>query len=318
MNLSPSYTLSLRPLVLLLLILCMGVGENSGQEVSNSSEQSLFDLPINQKEPIKKQSILNPKKARTLKTPRDSDGRFVKDTLLAFDAIRKEVHPASGAKEAELFFTISNPTQSPITITSILPSCGCTAANSPTLPWTLNPGENDQLRLTVNLREKYGILSKSVTVMSTAGRKFLSFKIHLPELTSEQKANRRTMSVRMSNIHKAMRNRQVVFQGHCRACHFDPCEGKEGEALFQAACGICHDTPNRASMVPDLEAAPQGLDRNHAYWKTWITEGKEKTLMPAFHEKQGGPLNTKRIETLAAFLTSKYQRSVNEVKGNKP
>jgi hypothetical protein len=311
-------TLSLQPLALVLVSFNLWTSTALGQASLGDSEKSLFELPITQPQVTKKQTVYIPQKTGTFKTPRDSEGRFVKDTLLAVDAIRKEVHPEPGATEANLSFEISNPTQSPITITSILPSCGCTAAKAPKLPWTLNPGEKDQLKLTVNLREKYGILSKSVTVMSTAGRKFLSFKIHLPDLTKAQKANQRTMSARMSNIHKAMRNRQVVFQGHCRACHFDPCKGKKGEELFQAACGICHDTPNRASMVPDLESAPQGIDRNHDYWKTWITEGKEKTLMPAFHEKQGGPLNSNRIEILAAFLTSKYQQPGNEAKGKKP
>ena len=126
------------------------------------------------------------------------------------------------------------------------------------------------------------------------------------------------MSVRMSNIHKAMRNRQVVFQGHCRACHFDPCEGKEGEDLFQAACGICNDTPNRASMVPDLEIAPTGIERNHAYWKNWIALGKEQSLMPAFHEKHGGPLDENRIKALAAFLTIRYQKATQPFKVENP
>ena len=277
------------------------------QGASLNESGSLFDLPFNSQAATPKKVSSRPRQRGSLKTPRDADGRFIEDSLLEFDATRKDVHPEPGSDEVDLFYKISNPTHKPITITSILPSCGCTAAKSPELPWTLNPGNSDDLNLTVDLSGKSGVISKSVTVFSTAGRKFLSFKVHLPELTEEQKKNRRSMSVRMSNIHKAMRNRQVVFQGHCRSCHFDPCEGKEGEDLFQAACGICHDTPNRASMVPDLENAPAGIARNHDYWKTWITIGKEKTLMPAFHDKHGGPLNTQSIEKLAAFLTNKYK-----------
>ncbi len=296
-----------RSLVHWIVGLHFGTGSIFGQATSVDSSKSLFELPIPKKatEHVTNHSIK--KRSQSLKTPKDSEGRFIQDTLLAFDSTRKEIHPDPKAEVADLAFEISNPTKSPITITSILPSCGCTAAKSPQLPWTLNPGEKDQLKLSVRLSGKSGILSKSVTILSTAGRRVLSFKVHLPELTPDQKGNRRSMSVRMSNIQKAMRNRQTLFQGHCKACHFIPCEGKEGEDLFQAACGICHDTPNRASMVPDLEHSPEGVHRNVAYWKTWITQGKEKSLMPAFHEKYGGPLNTERIEQLAAYLTEKYK-----------
>lgn len=305
-------------LVLIATSFSLWTGIAYGQQASGNALDSLFQLPFNSQAPTEKKVTTFAKKERSLKTPRDADGRFVTDSLLEFDTTRKDVHPEPGSDKVDLFYKITNPTKKPITITSILPSCGCTAAKSPQLPWTLNPGKSDALNLTVDLRGKSGVISKSVTVFSTAGRKFLSFKVHLPELTKKQKENRRSMSVRMGNIHKAMRNRQVVFQGHCRSCHYDPSEGKEGEDLFQAACGICHDTPNRASMVPDLEKAPEGVARNHNYWKTWITLGKEKTLMPAFHEKHGGPLNTQRIEKLAAFLTKKYQTSSKTISEETP
>lgn len=305
-----------KSLALIATSLSLWIGTLFGQEGLGTKPDSLFELPFNSQASSQKQAT--PKKQSSIKTPRNSDGRFIKDTLLKFDAARKEVYPEPGSNEANFFYEITNPTKHPIKITSILPSCGCTAAKHPSLPWTLNPGDSDKLNLTVDLKGKSGMLNKSVTILSTAGRRFLSFKVHLPELTGEQKENRRSMTVRMSNIHKAMRNRQVVFQGHCRSCHYNPSEGKEGEDLFQAACGICHDTPNRASMVPDLEKAPEGIDRNHHYWKTWITLGKEKTMMPAFHEEHGGPLNTQRIEKLAAFLTQKYQRSRNSISEKTP
>ena len=56
-----------------------------------------------------------------------------------------------------------------------------------------------------------------------------------------------------------------------------------------------------------LKKKPEGIERNHAYWKEWIAIGKERTLMPGFHEDHGGPLNTQRIEKLAAFLVQKYR-----------
>lgn len=292
---------------LAVVFLNLWLGTVFAQVISDNESDALFRLPIHSELSRQEGAGIESKKTRSLKTPRDSDGRFVKDTLLEYDATHKDIHPDSRSEKVELFFEIANPTLEPITITTIMPSCGCTAAKSPELPWTLNPGKADLLHLTVDLMGKSGVISKSVTVLSTAGRKSLSFKLHIPELTGHKEKKSRSMAIRMSNIDKARRNRQVVFQGHCRSCHFNPSEGKEGEELFQSACGICHDTLNRASMVPDLEKKPEGITRNHAYWKEWIAIGKEKTLMPGFHEDHGGPLSTQRIEKLAAFLVQKYQ-----------
>jgi hypothetical protein len=67
-------------------------------------------------------------------------------------------------------------------------------------------------------------------------------------------------------------------------------------------CGICHDSPNRATMVPDLHKLT--VPTNQDFWQTWITTGKAGTLMPAFAAAQGGPLNDVQIASLAAYLNA--------------
>ncbi|MDA7670748.1 DUF1573 domain-containing protein [Verrucomicrobia bacterium] len=163
------------------------LGTVFAQVISDNESDALFRLPIHSELSGQEGAGFETKKTRSLKTPRDSDGRFVKDTLLEYDATHKNIHPDPRSEKVELFFEITNPTLEPITITAIMPSCGCTAAKSPELPWTLNPAKADLLHLTVDLMGKSGIISKSVTVLSTAGRKSLSFKLHIPELTGHEK-----------------------------------------------------------------------------------------------------------------------------------
>ena len=46
--------------------------------------------------------------------------------------------------------------------------------------------------------------------------------------------------------------------------------------------------------------------RDAAYWRKWIAEGKEQTLMPAFHEKHGGPLSETQVESLVTFVLKNF------------
>ena len=86
--------------------------------------------------------------------------------------------------------------------------------------------------------------------------------------------------MRAQNQKVAAANRQMVFQGECASCHAAPTKDKYAGELFQSACGVCHTAPNRAKMVPDLLVARS--QRDEAFWRKWISEGKEGTLMPAF------------------------------------
>jgi mono/diheme cytochrome c family protein len=73
-----------------------------------------------------------------------------------------------------------------------------------------------------------------------------------------------------------------------------------GRDLYQAACAICHNSPNRAEMVPALDKLPQPTDLN--FWTQAITVGKPGTLMPAFAAEHGGPFTPEQISSLARYL----------------
>ena len=98
----------------------------------------------------------------------------------------------------------------------------------------------------------------------------------------------------------AATNAQAIFKGDCAACHANKARGLLGKELYMAACGICHDSPQRAAFVPDLHGskAPASLDD----WKAIITRGKPHTMMPGFAGAQGGPLSETQVSSLATYL----------------
>jgi mono/diheme cytochrome c family protein len=115
----------------------------------------------------------------------------------------------------------------------------------------------------------------------------------MPELTDEERA---------AGVAAAKLDRQAVFKGNCASCHLRKIEGKYGQRLYETLCAICHESPHRAPVVPDLHNLQ--IPTNEEFWRTWITYGKPGSLMPAFATSQGGPLSDIQIASLAAYLNA--------------
>ena len=220
------------------------------------------------------------------------------DGVLAWDATTKETNVVANTRTAQFTFGFTNVSTAPVVILTVRPSCGCTTTKLPSLPWTLAPGTNGQIEATVNLYVATGTLYKTLTVYTDKGTKTLMLKItilpfQMPKLSeAEREANRKL----------AAADRQLVFKGQCATCHVQQGEGKYGQALYQADCGICHDSAHRATMVPDLHAIK--TPTNFEFWRTWIAHGKAGSLMPAFSKVDGGPLSDMQINSLASYLTA--------------
>ena len=218
--------------------------------------------------------------------------------VLAFDATTKTVDTMEGTDFAKFTFSFTNVTANIVTILNVHPSCGCTTAEMPPVPWQLAPGTNGEMRLSVNLAGKSGILNKSVKFTTDKGQRDLWMRINLApapkiEMTDAQRA---------AGLAAAKIDRQAVFKGDCATCHVKPAEGKYGQQLYDTACGICHAAEHRASMVPDLSKLT--VPTNEEFWRTWITYGKPGSLMPAFAQSQGGPLSDIQIASLATYLNA--------------
>ena len=121
---------------------------------------------------------------------------------------------------------------------------------------------------------------------------------------------------RLKNMRLAMADRQAVFKGECARCHSEPAAGKSGAQLYTAVCGNCHDSIHRAALVPDLKALAHPTSPEH--WRKWIVEGKTGSMMPAFAQSAGGPLENGQIESLVQFLTETITRKSPNAGGALP
>jgi mono/diheme cytochrome c family protein len=211
--------------------------------------------------------------------------------------------PATGTA-----FSADSVMQSPVTIQNVHPSCGCTTAQLPPIPWTLAPGTNGQIGVTVNLAGKYGTVVKSVHVGTDEGAYDLIVQITIVR----QSIKPPTDAERMRQMEIAHADRQAVFRNDCAACHVKPGQSKYGKDLFDADCAICHEAQHRASMVADLHTLT--VPTNYDFWHTWIAHGKPGTFMPAFSTAEGGPLSDMQITSLADYLNSAIPSRVRQMR----
>ena len=231
---------------------------------------------------------------------------------LVWDAEMKEASPAAGEATANYTFWFTNTSSQEVVINAVRTSCGCTTAKLPTMPWHVSPGTNSPLEVSIDLRGKSGVISKAVTVDSTAGIKSLIIKVNIaggaPQ-TAVQIPGHPVMNDvdRLKNMQSALADRQVVFKdAKCATCHADPAKTLAGgPQLYTAVCGICHDSVQRAALVPDLKAPKHETDID--YWKQWITYGKAGSMMPAFGKADGGPLSEQQIAALADYCVKTFQ-----------
>jgi cytochrome c5 len=210
--------------------------------------------------------------------------------LLTWDATSKQIASKRGETNVVFVFNLTNRMAGDVVIEAVKPSCGCTVARFPDLPWKVQPGESGQISVDVDITGRIGLLTKTIAIETRGATNLLTVNVQLPELTQRELNQRR-----------AFTDRQAVFKAGCAECHKKPALSKMGEPLYKAACGICHDAVHRADMVPDLHALNKPTDR--AYWDQWIRNGKPGTFMPAFAKRYGGPLEEEQILSLLEFLT---------------
>ncbi len=228
---------------------------------------------------------------------------------LMFDSETKTFDAKPGAAEAPFVFNLTNVWTNEIVIDRTATSCGCTVAKLPAQPWHLKPADYGAIKVTVNLAGKPpGLIQKEVTVFTSVGIRMLTVKVNNPAVAMSE-------SQRKANAEKAMKDRQSIFHRgatedeNCAACHVDKGIGKSGQPLYAADCGICHDSPNRASGVPDLQAVTAAKDTDFDYWKVWISDGgRAGSMMPAFAKSHGGPLTDAEVNNLAAYLVLSVSR----------
>jgi mono/diheme cytochrome c family protein len=219
------------------------------------------------------------------------------DHPLVWDSMVKEYKAKAGETTNMFVFSVTNCGTAEVLVTALRPSCGCTVAQLPAQPWRLAAGSNGQITATINFAGKSGLLEKTIYVETSRGPQLLMIKVDAP-------APANAMEGRQKNMQLALADRQAVFKGDCASCHAAPAHEKTGQALFAAVCAICHETEHRAAFVPDL-AQPRG-PRDAAFWKEWISKGRDGTLMPGFSEAKGGPLTDEQVASLVKYGMSHF------------
>jgi mono/diheme cytochrome c family protein len=223
-------------------------------------------------------------------------GEPLPDGILAWDDLMKATDAAADQAQAHFTFNLTNVSAGNVAIVNVHPSCGCTTAQLPPMPWLLAPGANGQINLTVNLAGKSGTLFKTVNIATDKGSKTLTLQIKiLPPVVPTLSDADRIRGMALAKV-----DRQAVFKNDCATCHAIPGNGKYGMALYNAVCAVCHDSEHRATMVPDLHTLK--VPTNDQFWRIWIAHGKPGSLMPAFSATDGGPLNDMQVASLAAYL----------------
>ncbi len=233
-------------------------------------------------------------------------GAAVPTEPLAWESPNQNYTVKPGEVTAHFTFTVSNVSPSEVVIDDVKPSCGCTLAYMPGKPWHIAPKENGKMEVLVDLRGKKGVLFKEISVLSSNAPKLLTVMVNIPE--SSTKGMTPEQINRIWGRELAATDRQAVFKKDCVTCHLQPAFGKSGQALYQVACGICHEAKHRATMVPDLHALKTEIGPD--YWKNWVTHGKPGTLMPGFAAAEGGPLDNAQINSLVEFLMKSFPRPV--------
>lgn len=236
---------------------------------------------------------------------------------LTFDSTLKDFHAKEGETNLVFSYEFTNNTAKPAVILAIRPSCGCTTMRTPPLPWTIPAGSNGTLAASIDLRGKWGVLTKSITVdIAGEGSTHLISRLHIPVAAAPDPAVAAAavgpLDERVRNQLLAQADRQVVFRGDCAKCHSEPAKDKHGAELYAAACANCHDSPNRATMVPDLRALNKATPE--LFWQLWIRFGREQSLMPAFDRNHGGPLNEEQIVSLSRWLAAEFKPSTTPAK----
>ncbi len=230
--------------------------------------------------------------------------------ILAWDSESKDYNVKPGEMQAQFVFYFTNISTTNVVIANAVASCGCTVPKMPALPWTNAPGATGEIPVTMNLAGKSGTVWKTITVNTDRGQKLLNVKAIIPPPPAAPTAPAAQVAPaapaapldRNKNQEMAKADRQAVFKGDCASCHVVPTVGKLGNDLYDKACGICHDAEHRATMVPDLHALKHAT--NADFWKTWTSQGKPGTLMPAFAVSEGGPLTDAQITSLVQYLTT--------------
>lgn len=200
---------------------------------------------------------------------------------LVFEPSRVDMGTVREGEPATAVLRLRNAGQQMLEIADVQASCGCTTAEPQDR--LLMPGAFTLLRVRVDTFAKQDGIQKTILVTDSLG--------HTARATLTLKV--------LPNAHMAMSGRSI-FDKPCASCHYDPAIGKRsGAAIYAAVCAMCHGENGQGAYAPKLAG-----HRDPAALKALIANGVGNRHMPGFSRRAGGPLDSRQISALAAWLVS--------------
>ncbi len=224
--------------------------------------------------------------------------------VIAWSSLMATTNVSADHDKVFFSFNFTNLTTDKIAIVRVQPSCGCTTAELPPMPWIVPAHQGGTIPVTMDVAGKEGVLFKSLNIVTDHGQKDLYLRVTIDPIPMATI----TDDDREKFIMASKADRQAIFKSNCADCHVKHGEGKYGKALYDADCAICHEANPRATMVPDLHNLK--VPTNPDFWKQWVAHGKPGTLMAAFSQAEGGPLNDMQIASLVAYLNLVFPSKV--------
>jgi mono/diheme cytochrome c family protein len=193
-------------------------------------------------------------------------------------------------------YTLRNTGKESVHISSLHPSCGCTAAIVDSD--NINPGGYAHIKATFNsIGKAEGNFSKTITVATNSTIK-ANLKLGFHGLLKMPATPHAGSVMHLTGI----------FDGKCGSCHSWRGRGQLGGALWKADCALCHTEESNAPHSID-DARFSGIAP--AKFERIVHEGIRGKNMPAFALKHGGPLTDQQITSLREFFEWKLTHKGN-------
>ncbi len=155
----------------------------------------------------------------------------------------------------------------------------------------LKPGQKGEIKVTVDLRGKFGAIVKTIQVITNdplRRRTNLLMKMRVKDL-----------------IHARKYEADEIFKAPCRGCHVERGNSQKKFSLFMSDCIMCHNEGRSALPVSGMQAkAREEIEKA-------LREGIRKTSMPGWDAKHGGPLTDEEIRGLVDYIKPAARRSRN-------
>ncbi len=189
-------------------------------------------------------------------------------------------------KTVEHLVKFSNAGSEDLKIDEVQASCGCTAVVLSSN--VLAPGEEGELKITLDTFAKKGEISKTIT--------FFSNDYLMPEKIIK------LVTMVKAPPHPQFDAGETLFSGHCRSCHVDKGKGLIGTSLYLGICYQCHGVDGEGNSARALSDPDYLKNVDEAYLYKWIAEGERGTAMPGYSDKHGGPLSERQLNSLVEFI----------------